>query len=141
MLRTISELAQEIQRDAYLCFIDYNKEFGKMNHDNIMYLLETIDIVGKDLRIIKNIYREQTAAVRLKNEISNYQPIKRGVRQGCFLSPDLFLLHSEYIRRIPKASWTAKKISKGILKEVDTKLNLFDRIRTYQVKFVSRVMR
>ena len=37
------------------------------------------------------------AAVRVDNDTSSFQKIKRGVRQGCVLSPDLFNLYSEVI--------------------------------------------
>ena len=63
----------------------------------ILVRFQLID--GKDLRIIKNMYWEQTAAMRVKGEISAFQKIKRGVRQGCVLSPDLFSLYSEIIMR------------------------------------------
>ncbi|GFO04754.1 retrovirus-related pol polyprotein from type-1 retrotransposable element r2 [Plakobranchus ocellatus] len=42
---------------------------------------------------------EQTAAIRIENKTSTFQDIKRGVRQGCVLSPDLFSLYSEIIMR------------------------------------------
>ncbi|GFO01374.1 retrovirus-related pol polyprotein from type-1 retrotransposable element r2 [Plakobranchus ocellatus] len=45
------------------------------------------------------MYWEQTAAMRIKNKTSTFQDIKRGVRQGCVLSPDLFSLYSEIIMR------------------------------------------
>ena len=45
------------------------------------------------------MYWEQTAAIRVEGEISAFQKIKRGVRQGCVLSPDLFSLYSEIIMR------------------------------------------
>ena len=45
------------------------------------------------------MYWEQTAAMRVEGEISAFQKIKRGVRQVCVLSPDLFSLYSEIIMR------------------------------------------
>ena len=62
-------------------------------------MLQDINVDGKDLRIIRNLYWQQTAAIRIESEISEYQKIKRGVRQGCVLSPDLFSLYSEVIMR------------------------------------------
>ena len=99
ILRTLIERALEIQKDVYLCFIDYTKAFDRVCHDEIIKELTKLRIDGKDLRIIKNMYWEQTAAMRVEGEISAFQKIKRGVRQGCVLSPDLFSLYSEIIMR------------------------------------------
>ena len=54
---------------------------------------------GKDLRVIKSMYWKQTEAVRVNNDTSSFQKTKRGVRQGCVLSPDLFNLYNEVIMR------------------------------------------
>ena len=62
-------------------------------------MLHTIDIDGKDLRLLRNLYWDQTATVRVDNELSGWAKIQRGVRQGCVLSPDLFSLYSETILR------------------------------------------
>ena len=51
----------------------------------------------KDLRIIQNLYYDQTAAIRVNNGLSEWIKIEKGVRQGCVLSPDLFNLYSENI--------------------------------------------
>ncbi|GFN99741.1 endonuclease-reverse transcriptase [Plakobranchus ocellatus] len=42
------------------------------------------------------MYWEQTAAMRIENKTSTFQDIKRGVRQGCVLSPDLFSLYRKF---------------------------------------------
>ena len=98
-MRMLSEKNIEVDRDLYLCFVDYEKAFDKVKHEELIRMLQRINIDGKDLRIIKNLYWNQKAAVRIGNEESEYQSIKRGVRQGCVMSPDLFNLYSEIIMR------------------------------------------
>ena len=90
MIRTLTERAIEIQKDLYLCFIDYTKAFDKLRHEEMMSILDSLNIDGKDLRIVRNIYWEQKAAMRIGNYLSAFQDIERGVRQGCLLSSDLF---------------------------------------------------
>ncbi|KAK3773584.1 hypothetical protein RRG08_022293 [Elysia crispata] len=99
ILRQIIERTLEVNKDLYVCFIDYTKAFDRVRHEEIITILQQLNIDGKDLRIIKTIYWEQKAAVRVEEERSNFQNIKRGVRQGCVLSPDLFSLYSEMIMR------------------------------------------
>ncbi|GFN82827.1 LINE-1 reverse transcriptase [Plakobranchus ocellatus] len=99
ILRTLIERTLEVQKDVYLCFTDYTKAFDRVRHDEIITKLKQLNIDGKDLRIIKTMYWEQTAAMRIENKTSTFQDIKRGVRQGCVLSPDLFSLYSEIIMR------------------------------------------
>ena len=99
---TLSMLAErciEMQKDLYLCFIDYSKAFDKVRHEKLFNILEHLDIDGKDLRVIRNLYWDQSAAVRIGGELSEYTLIKRGVRQGCVMSPDLFNIYSEMILR------------------------------------------
>ena len=69
----------------------YWEQKAAVRVEAIITILQQLNIDGKDLRIIKNIYWEQKAAVRVEEETSNFQNIKRGVRQGCVLSPDLLL--------------------------------------------------
>ena len=47
------------------------------------------------LRLIRNLYWNQRAGVRVSGEVIDMQNIKRGVRQGCVLSADLFNIYSE----------------------------------------------
>ncbi|GFS07156.1 endonuclease-reverse transcriptase [Elysia marginata] len=67
-LRVLIERALEVQKDVYLCFIDYTKAFDRVRHDEIIKELTHLHIDGEDLRITKNMYWEQTAAMRVEGE-------------------------------------------------------------------------
>jgi hypothetical protein len=95
ILRMIIERSIEVKHDIYLCFLDNTKAFDKVKHDNLFQILEKLDIDGKDLRLIRNLYWDQKSAMKVNNDTSEYTNIKRGVRQGCVLSPDLFNIYSE----------------------------------------------
>ena len=88
-----------ISEKGDICFIDYSKAFDKVKHEKLFEMLNQLDVDGKDLRVLRNLYWDQTAAVRVDGELSEYTNIKRGVRQGCVMSPDLFNLYSEVILR------------------------------------------
>ena len=98
-LSMLMERCIEVPKDLYICFIDYSKAFDKVEHEKLFEMLNQLDIDGKDLRVLRNLYWDQTVAVRVEGELSEYTNIKRGVRQGCVMSPDLFNLYSEVILR------------------------------------------
>ena len=93
-LRTICERALEVRKDIYICFIDYAKAFDKVKHSEMIECLSEIGINDKDLQIITKLYWEQTATVRTENGVTKEFQIKKGVRQGCVLSPSLFNLYT-----------------------------------------------
>ena len=99
MLRTIAEMALEMQNKLYLCFVDYTKALDCLNHLELIKLIESLIVDGRDLRVIRNLYWQQIAAVRWENELSGYKPTQRGITQGCVLSPHLFAIYSEFIMR------------------------------------------
>ena len=83
----------EVDQELYTCFIDYSKAFDRVHHDQLIHCLERIGVDGKDIRIIIELYWHQKAAIRLQDELSPFTPIRRGVRQGCVLSPYLFNIY------------------------------------------------
>ena len=89
----------EVDQDLFTCFIDYSKAFDRVHHYQLIECLEKIGVDGKDIRIITELYWHQKAAIRLQDELSPYTSIKRGVRQGCVLSPYLFNIYTEFIFR------------------------------------------
>ena len=49
--------------------------------------------------LLRNLYAGQEATVRTGHGTTDWFQIGKGVRQGCILSPCLFTLYAEYIRR------------------------------------------
>ena len=94
-LRTVYEQATDLGKDVYICFIDYTKAFDRVKHSKIIECLSEIGIDDKDLQIITKIHWEQTAVVRTEDGITEEFQVKKGVRQGCVLSPSLFNLYTE----------------------------------------------
>jgi len=48
---------------------------------------------------LRNLYVGQEATVRTRHGTMDWFQIRKGVRQGCILSPCLFNLYAEYIMR------------------------------------------
>ena len=51
------------------------------------------------IALIKSLYTNQEAALRKEYGDTEWFEVRKGVRQGCILSPYLFNMYSEYIVR------------------------------------------
>ena len=49
--------------------------------------------------LLRNLYAGQEATVRTEYGTTDWFQIRKGIHQGCILSPCLFNLHAEYIMR------------------------------------------
>lgn len=87
----------DVNKEVYACYIDFEKAFDKVKHDKLHQLLISKGIDSDDARIIINLYWGQMASAKVENQFTEEMEIRRGVRQGCILSPLLFNLYSEEI--------------------------------------------
>ena len=88
-----------MSKNLYCCIIDFTKAFDRVQHNILFELLSDLEVQDKDLRLVQNLYFKQKDNIRLKDQLSNFVEIAKGVRQGCVMSPDLFSLYSEVILR------------------------------------------
>ena len=58
-------------------FNDYTMAFDRVLHDEIITKLTKLKIDGKDLQVIKNMYWERTAAIRVDAGISLFYCFKK----------------------------------------------------------------
>ena len=93
------EKAREFQKNIYFCFIDYAKAFDCVDHNKLCKILKEMGIPDHLTYLLRNLYASQEATVRTGHEATDWFQIRKGVRQGCILSPCLFNLYAEYIMR------------------------------------------
>ena len=93
----IIEKAREFQRNIYFCFIDYAKVFEWIDHNKLWKILKEMGIPEYLTCLPINLYAGQDATVRTGHGTMDWFQIRKGVRQGCILSPCLFNLYTEYI--------------------------------------------
>ena len=95
----IIEKAREFQKNIYFCFIDYAKAFDCVDHKKLWKILQEMGISHHLTCLLRNLYAGQEAIVRTGHGTTRCFPIRKGVRQGCILSPCLISLYAEYIMR------------------------------------------
>ncbi|KAJ4450649.1 hypothetical protein ANN_02078 [Periplaneta americana] len=71
--------------------------FDKVNRNKLLQILADDQVPQQIIQNIYNIYKTTIIAIRSNNKLSQWRPIYSGVRQGCGLSPLLFII---YINRI-----------------------------------------
>ena len=94
----IIEKAREFQKNIYFCFIEYIKAFDCVDH-NLWKIVKEMGIPDHFTCLLRNLYVSQETTVRTRHGTTDWFQTRKGVRQGCILSPCLFNLYAEYIMR------------------------------------------
>ena len=95
----IMKKGREFQENIYFCFIDYAKGFDCVDHNKLLKILKEMRIPDHLTRLFRNLYAGQGATVRTGHGTTDWFIIGKGVCQGYILSPCLFNLYAEYIKR------------------------------------------
>ena len=80
-------------------FIDYAKAFDCVDHNKLWKILKEMGIPDHLTCLLRNLYASQEARVQTGHGTTDWFQIRKGVCQGCILSPCLFYLYAEYITR------------------------------------------
>ena len=70
-----------------------------MDHNKLWKILQKMGIPDHLTCLFRNLYAGQEATVRTGHRTTDWFQIRKGVCQGCILSPCLFNLYAEYIIR------------------------------------------
>ena len=96
----ISTKKQESSRkNIYFCFIDYAKAFDCVDHNKLWKILKEMAIPDHLNCLLRNLHAGQEPTLRTGHGTTDWFQIRKGVHQGCILSPCLFNFYAEYIMR------------------------------------------
>ncbi|KAK2175485.1 hypothetical protein NP493_728g00008 [Ridgeia piscesae] len=98
-LRIIVEQSIEWDSSLYINFVDYEKAFDSLDRDTLWKLLQHYGIPNKLISLIRNSYEDMACRVIHAGQLTDSFMVKTGVRQGCLLSPFLFLLAIDWIMK------------------------------------------
>ena len=87
------------RKNIYFSFTDYPKAFDCVDHKKLWKILKEMGMPDHLTCLLRNLHAVQEATVRTGHGTMDWFQIRKGVRQGCILSPCLFDLYAEYIMR------------------------------------------
>jgi hypothetical protein len=87
------------RKKLFACFVDFSKAFDTIPRDQLLDKVSRIGIGGKFLSILQSMYTNDKSTVKLGEDLSLHFTCHKGVKQGCMLSPTLFII---YLHDLPQ---------------------------------------
>ena len=85
----IIEKAREIHQYIYFFFTDYTEAFDCVDHHKLWKILKEMEIPDHLTCLLRNLYEGQEATVRTGHGTMDWNNSRKGIWQGCVLSPCL----------------------------------------------------
>ena len=96
-LQQIFEKSWEYAKEVNACFVDLKKAYDRIPRDKLWAVLLQYGIDGQLLTAIKSLYVHSEVCVRVNSATTKPFRVSVGLRQGCSLSPILFLIYMDGI--------------------------------------------
>ena len=90
--RRIQEYAERAGLPGTMIFLDWEKAFDKIRHDWLLEVLDSYQIPSKIRNFVSKLYERPRFKVEVEGRESDWMVQASGIRQGCPLSPYLFIL-------------------------------------------------
>ena len=94
----IIEKGREFKENTYFCFTVSNPLTLWITTN--WKILQEMGIPGHLTCLLRNLYAGQEARIRTGHKTTDWFQIRKGIRQGCVLSPCLFNFYAEYIKAV-----------------------------------------
>lgn len=101
VIRQITEKSIEYNRPAFLCFIDLEKAFDRVQLQDVVHILYNRNIPLNIIKLIEHIYTRNKIEAKVNSELTEPIEATTGIRQGDSLSPLLFnIILDEIIKQV-----------------------------------------
>ena len=122
LIDSIIQYATEKNIPGLLLFIDFEKAFNSLEWPFIHDTLRSYGFGASLINWVKTLYSHTESCILNNGWASNFFEIQRGVRQGCLLSPYLFILSAEVLTMAIRKNTNIKGIS---VNDVEIKLRQY----------------
>ena len=89
-MKTITSKYKSLRKPVYAVFVDFKKAFDSVCRQALFLKLAKNGITGNFYNVLRNMYSNSYAYIKLSGYLSNRFQTKKGTEQGHPLSPDLF---------------------------------------------------
>ncbi|KAK3510218.1 hypothetical protein QTP70_030444, partial [Hemibagrus guttatus] len=89
----------EFAQPVHMCFVDLEKAFDRVPRGILWEVLWEYGVCGPLLRAVRSLYNQSRSLVCIASCKSDLFPVHVGLRQGCLLSPVLFIVFMDRISR------------------------------------------
>jgi exonuclease III len=120
-LRQILEKTTEMNCKLLVNFIDFRKAFDCVHRSSVWNIMKCYGIPTKIVDIIQRFYNNSRCAVRNNGQLGEWFQVVTGVRQGCILSPLIFLLVMDWVlkRSLDDSTCGIQWVNGGQLTDLD----------------------
>ena len=80
-------------------FVDFKKVFDSLHRDTLWKILQLYGIPQKYINIFQALSHHTRCCIRINKGVTDMFDILTAVRQGCILSPFLFLIVIDFLMR------------------------------------------
>ena len=91
LIRDLIDLVNKDDLDGALIFLDQEKAFDRVEHKFLFKTLQGFGFGDNFIDWLKILYSNATTKIKVNGHFTESIPLTRGLRQGCPLSPSLYV--------------------------------------------------
>lgn len=93
------EIARSEGRELMSCFLDVSKAYDNVPHDTLLRSLQALEMPPTWVDVLHRLYTNNTVVATVNGAVSDEVPVQKGLKQGCPLSPLLYMLYTAPLER------------------------------------------